>query len=777
MDGTNGVSLGSTVNPFLLPQGIGNNFNNESVFSTYGPASSVSVSSLLGTIQIQGSEGSNLALPGSLYDAYFSNASPGGIHGAFTTEKSLTRAPWTLTLDPTSVGTLFIDNVNNYSMFYALSPPIFSATSFSGNIQYDSDQLLAPSAQGTLQLLAAGSVEGAYYLPALGSVVTANITVLDDNPSQLPSVTDPFGLNTTTVEKGANNPSILSYMTPVYALLGIAPSYANESLPTLDSYHTPGLLHVDTATPPVEIATIGGDISDLTLISPEETEISSGLDIEDVSFYLQNNNANDISVVSASRDITLYDPNSAGLLALDASNSNYVAFGDLQIGGPGTLEVLAGRDLDLGQGTPPGSASQPGTAEGITSIGNSRDPYLPFDGANIIAAAGLGDNTSLQGSVLNFGNVTLSNGAVLPDDAAGYGTSFIGEFLDPSAEESAIYLPDLGTLMNLPSTTPRQQIWATFAAKTSQQQDALATAVFYDVLRDAGRDHNNPNSPNAGTYAEGYAAIAALLPSTSNYQGDISLTSREIKTTNNGDIDLLLPGGSLDVGLNNLGTQAIDQGILTVDGGNISIFANSDISIGTSRIFTLHGGNIIIWSTDGNIAAGASSRTVQSAPPTRVVVDSQSANVQTDLAGLATGGGIGVLDTVVGAPPGNVDLIAPQGTVDAGDAGIRSSGNLNIAAAQVLNAGNIQAGGSTSGVSSASTPNISASVAASATAGAANSAANQITHSQQPAPTSVGTAPSIISVQVLSYGDNSANGEDSAEARPVARGTSMAATP
>ena len=67
---------------------------------------------------------------------------------------------------------------------------------------------------------------------------------------------------------------------------------------------------------------------------------------------------------------------------------------------------------------------------------------------------------------------------------------------------------------------------------------------------------------------------------------------------------------------------------------------------------------------------------MKSAPPTRVLIDPQSGAVQTDLAGLATGGGIGVLATVAGVAPGNVDLIAPVGVVDAGDAGIRSSGNL-----------------------------------------------------------------------------------------------------
>ena len=59
---------------------------------------------------------------------------------------------------------------------------------------------------------------------------------------------------------------------------------------------------------------------------------------------------------------------------------------------------------------------------------------------------------------------------------------------------------------------------------------------------------------------------------------------------------------------------------------------------------------------------------VQSAPPTQVLVDPQSADVQTDLAGLATGGGIGVLATLAGVAPGNVDLIAPVGVIDAGRA-------------------------------------------------------------------------------------------------------------
>jgi hypothetical protein len=161
-----------------------------------------------------------------------------------------------------------------------------------------------------------------------------------------------------------------------------------------------------------------------------------------------------------------------------------------------------------------------------------------------------------------------------------------------------------------------------------------------------------------------------------------------------------------------------------------------------------------IWSSTGDIAAGTASKTVVTAPPTRVVIDTISADLAIDLGGLATGGGIGVLASVKGVPPGNVSLIAPLGIVDAGDAGIQATGNLRIAASQVLNADNISAGGTSSGVPSAPTvaaPNIGGLTSASSSAGAATTAAssvaNQATQKQAPIET-----PSIITVEVLGYG-------------------------
>jgi hypothetical protein len=56
----------------------------------------------------------------------------------------------------------------------------------------------------------------------------------------------------------------------------------------------------------------------------------------------------------------------------------------------------------------------------------------------------------------------------------------------------------------------------------------------------------------------------------------------------------------------------------------------------------------------------------------------------------STGAGIATLAPIAEVPAGDVDLLAPLGTIDAGEAGIRVSGNVNLAALKVMNAANIQ---------------------------------------------------------------------------------------
>ena len=105
-------------------------------------------------------------------------------------------------------------------------------------------------------------------------------------------------------------------------------------------------------------------------------------------------------------------------------------------------------------------------------------------------------------------------------------------------------------------------------------------------------------------------------------------------------------------------------------------------------------------------------------------------------------------------PAGDVDLHAPLGTIDAGEAGIRVSGNINIAALHVVNAANIQVKGESNGIPAAATVNTalaSASAASSAAAGAAQESVQRAQQSRQ-------NLPSVISVQILGYGDEPAAG-------------------
>ncbi|MNI48484.1 Filamentous hemagglutinin family outer membrane protein [compost metagenome] len=187
--------------------------------------------------------------------------------------------------------------------------------------------------------------------------------------------------------------------------------------------------------------------------------------------------------------------------------------------------------------------------------------------------------------------------------------------------------------------------------------------------------------------------------------------------------------------------------MLTQGEGDINIYSRGSLLLGQSRIFTTFGGNILAWSAEGDINAGRGSKTTVVYTPQRRVYDSIG-NVMLSPNTPNTGAGIATLNPIAEIPPGDIDLIAPLGTIDAGEAGIRVSGNVNLAALQVLNADNIQVQGKAVGIPMVAAVNVSALTSASAAANNAVQAAQDMVKRQGNQ-----SQPSTISVQVLGFGD------------------------
>jgi hypothetical protein len=435
-----------------------------------------------------------------------------------------------------------------------------------------------------------------------------------------------------------------------------------------------GNIHAGDQNP--VLVTAGHNIDGLRLSDPKAAQIVAGQDIIALQLNGQNTAPTDITLVSAGRDVI--SPGSS----LDFH---------IQVGGPGSLDVFAGRDVNLG------------FSNGITTVGNLVNPNLPSSaGADVNVLVGLG-----------------TTGADYSD--------FLQKIIAPSSTYQKQLVSYVESETGQTGLT-FAQAQTSFAAFTQAEQGPLIQKAFFNELTLSGREFN------AGTgagFKRGYAAIDALFPNSRTatatgpgpYAGNLNLIYSQIYTQSGGDISLLVPGGQIDVGLAVPPTLVTTKepsalGIVAEGPGNVGIYAKGDVNVNSSRIFTLGGGNILIWSNEGNIDAGKGSKSSLSVPPPVVTVDA-SGQIRFNYSGAVAGSGIRTIQTLPTTPAGDVDLDAPVGTVDAGDAGIGAAGNINLAAQHVIGATNINFGGTATGVPP-EVSNLGASLS-SATAAAASS--------------------------------------------------------
>lgn len=428
------------------------------------------------------------------------------------------------------------------------------------------------------------------------------------------------------------------------------------------------------------------------------------------------NNPNDISIVSAGRDI-LY--------------SNF------QVAGPGLLEVTAGGNILMSGRDAAGGGEVSVTSLGAVVAGDNRP------GASIVMQAGVGPNGP---DYLRFVEPYLD-----PVNLAQAGESIQG------AKVAKTYENELVTWLaeRFGFVGDSTQALAYYKTLPAEQQRVFARDVYFAELKAAGREYNTDGSVRQGSYLRGRAAIAALFPDKDvagnpiTYKGDITLFgSSGVHTNFGGAIQMLTPGGSQTFGIEGEAPPST-AGVITQGAGDIQLYSMGSILLGQSRIMTTFGGSIMGWTAEGDINAGRGSKTTVVYTPPKRVYDNWG-NVSLSPSVPSTGAGIATLNPIPEIPAGDIDLIAPLGTIDAGEAGIRVSGNVNIAALRVVNAANIQTQGKSSGVPVAAAVNTGAMSSASAAGAAASQAAEEAARSQQAAAKQ--GRPSIVTVEVLSFG-------------------------
>ncbi len=587
---------------------------------------------------------------------------------------------------------------NQLDLAYLL-PPNLSATAFQGSISVGTQTrnlTMSPATDANLSLLAADSVK-----------LNTTLSMSDRDPALIPSPVRPVSVDTVT------------------GVLQIPKLIVNPDSPQpLDHAAVP--VHLG-GTAPASVYAVKGDVEGFydkssehlvsTLNLPKAVRVRAGRDVRDLGVLVQHADAADVSRIEAGQDVFF-----SGVDRRDKAK--------IWVGGPGRLEVSAGRNIDLG------------TSAGIVSRGNLDNPNLPSSGADLQLAAGVGANgIDYQGAV-NRLIAKLESGA--PDDA----TLWQARWLVGNA--------------SLPADAALAAVKEVHALDANAQHERVRDMLF-TALRSTGRDSNDVNSPFAGDFTRGYAALETLFPgideknsdgSFKNYSGNIDLFASRVKTERGGNIEFLLPGGELVVGLSNTPAALVDVGsnvlgIVAAGEGDIKGFARGDILVNQSRILTVGGGDVLLWSSEGDIDAGKGKKTASAVPPPITVVDDKG-NVSQILQGAVTGSGIGALSTG-GIAAGDVDLVAPKGTVNAGDAGIRA-GNLNIAAQIILGADNITVSGSSSG-----TPVADTSAATATTSGATAAGGDQTTaalaQNLADATTKNSFRPTFITAEVVGHGE------------------------
>ncbi|WP_445370763.1 filamentous hemagglutinin family protein [Methylomonas sp. HW2-6] len=425
---------------------------------------------------------------------------------------------------------------------------------------------------------------------------------------------------------------------------------------------------------PVRLISANGNIENIIFTLPKHLLLSSGKDLVDVSLAAQHVAADTVSLIEAARDIrysSFRSPNT-GILT---SNQNKI-----EVAGGGDVLIKAGRNIDLG------------ASVGVSTTGNLFNTSLADRGANLHLLTGANGELDYAGFIEKIMQDDPQYAAEF-DKASGVILGFMRQRLHDDTLDGVAALAAFAKLSSRDFVEIQPQL------------NAALLPVLFDEIKASGTA--SAGSSDLGNQ-RGFAAIDSLFAG-SNWQGDLSMFFSKIHTLDHGNINILAPGGQVNVGLavSFAGEKDESQlGIVAWREGDINVMVRDDFSVNTSRAFVLDGGDILVWSSEGNIDAGRGAKTALSIPPVEPTYD-KDGNLTSEPPAIISGSGIRTAANSAGRVPGDVFLFAPKGVVDAGEAGIGGK-NVFIAATAVLGAQNIQVSGVGTGVPVAATGSVAA---------------------------------------------------------------------
>ena len=677
------------------------------------------------------------------------------------------------TLTPASNEYLSATAVSSFMTIMGLTPQAtLNALAGAGDLTYFAtiDMYEAEPTNG--QLIDADRV-----IPDISSFSAPNGSITAGQLIQIPTSTTKLSL------LAADNLNLISVSVGGSNLSPQVPTLIAGGDPVTDplSDYTVGLTPYDDGTrSPMELVAQTGDLSlSLGIKTTTALRMIAGRDLllgqqtgdSYIGITLQHNDASELSLLEAGRDIDFPNPSSG-------------RSGALNFYGRGNLLVLAGRNIDLSE------------SSGILALGNRQNAALPSVGGAVTVAAGVslagGDYTQAaswyfpllggtgvagfasdlfaQLSALKAGQTLpnlgssaaqqyaasgvadqitqvkalvgddVLNAAILADaqrresnpaldlqtaqaDFAKLAASAQATVLDaalasawvatvPATQQQAqvVAMATSGTTpspyvallqkflvaQGQPAAADASTALSRFEQMAPEQQALFTNLVLVDVIRKSGRAASQQSAADlkAAAYQPAYDALALVFPSAAG-SGNLEMGSSQVETLQNSDITVLAPRGSVDVGTVAASFNpkpASSLGIVTAAGGNLSVIVDGSVNVDQSRVFTVGLGDLLMWASNGSLDAGRGGKTVVGAPSPVYRLDPTTGEFTIDLSGSFSGSGIAVLNAA-----SDLDLYAPKGEINAGDAGIKALGNAFLGAATFVNTDALTVGGTAVG--------------------------------------------------------------------------------